>query len=77
MPKPIIIGDKEYSHVTVSQGVNKEVLKEMAEQPLFDRPLDEVQVNWKNAGGKTKLIHDGRHAEMTIGDLFRSSLTIS
>lgn len=77
LPKPIIIGDRRYSHVTVSQGVNKEILKEMAERPLFDQPLEEIQVNWKKAGGKTTVSIDDRHAVMTIGDVFRSTLTIS
>jgi hypothetical protein len=77
LPRPILIDGQRILRVHLSQGVNKDILSELRERPTVDALLDDSDVAWRKAVGRTAVSADENRAIMKIGDVFRSEIVVS
>lgn len=74
LPRSIEVDGRRVSRASVRQGVNHEVLGELAARPTVDELLPSAKVEWGSARGQTTVKGDGGYAELRIGDLFMAEI---
>jgi len=77
LPAPVIVDSRKIRSVRIRQGVNENVLNELAHRPLIEEPLIEADTPWREAVGATKTQSDRFSAMLQIGSLFISELDLN
>lgn len=75
LPRPIFIGDDRVTKVTIQQGMKREVLEEMSEQPTVNETISSSKTSWEKNIGINKAFGEELNAQLTIGDFFRSEIS--
>lgn len=76
LPRPIIVGEDPIMRVRIQQGVNILALEEMLEGPTLQGTLSASNVEWERMLGVNRSFGDGLNAQLTIGSLFKSTLSL-
>lgn len=74
LPRALQIDGTRVTRVTIRQGVNRDAVKELAEQPSVPILLEDSSTEWPNLVGRNSTNSDGLSAELRIGNLFRSEI---
>lgn len=74
LPRALRIDDALVTHVIIRQGVNRDAVKELAEQPTVTSLLEQSSTDWIGLVGKNSTTSDGFSAELRIGRLFKSQI---
>lgn len=77
LPRPIEVDGQKVLRAEIRQGVNKEILTELAEEPTIEDLLQASDAEWVKKRGRTTVVADGRHATFRIGDLFMSEIKLT
>lgn len=76
LPAPIQVGEQILRRVRLVQGVNIEVLRELAARPLIEDPLETETVDWRRRLNGIKTQNNKHSAELKIGEFFVSRLQL-
>ena len=76
LPAPIQVGEQTIRRVRLVQGVNTEVLRELAARPLIEEPIETEPVGWRERLSGIKTEHSKHSAQLNIGDFFVSRLQL-
>lgn len=76
LPRPILVGGDQVTRAIIRQGVNAEVLAKLRERPTIDEPIVESGRYLSDSVGRNVVKGDEHSASMTIGELYRSELTL-
>ena len=76
LPRTIYVKEKPIHQVSVRHGVNRRLLDDLERHPLVDQPLYETDVAWQDLIGETVLDFDQLEAELRLGSLFVSSVSL-
>ncbi|MBK1681433.1 hypothetical protein CKO20_13745 [Rhodocyclus tenuis] len=76
LPRSILVNDDSVSHVILRQGVNRDAIHELEMNPTADEFIEQTQSPWTELIGRNLIKSDGPVATMTVGDIFRSELTL-
>ena len=76
LPRTIRAKEKPIRQVSVRHGVNHRLLDDLERYPLVEQPLDETDVAWRNLIGETILDFDQLEAELRLGSLFVSNVSL-
>lgn len=72
LPRELAVDGQAVRRVVIRQGVNREALEELEQQPSADALADQKStVKWTSRIGKTVVEGQGRAATMRIGSIFR------
>ena len=76
LPRIVYVKETPIRRVAVSHGVNLQFLDDLARYPLVEQPLNESEVAWQDLIGETKLDSDRLEAELRLGSLFVSRVSL-
>lgn len=77
LPREVIIDGESVGRVVIRQGVNREALEELREQPSVEALADQQStVGWVRRIGKTVVEGQGREATMRVGKMFRLEVNL-
>jgi len=77
LPREIAVDGQSVRRVVIRQGVNREALEELEQQPSVEVLADqESNVKWTSRMGKSIVEGQGRAATMRIGSIFRLDLDL-
>ena len=76
LPRSILVNDEPVSHVILRQGVSQDAIGELEKNPTADEFIEQTQTSWTKLMGRNLIKADGPVATMTVGDIFRSELTL-
>lgn len=72
LPREVVVDGRSVKRVVIRQGVNREALEELEQQPSVEVLADQASaVKWTNRIGKSVVEGHGRAATMRIGNIFR------
>jgi hypothetical protein len=72
LPREVAVDGRSVRRVVIRQGVNREALEELEQQPSVEVLADQASaVKWTSRIGKSVVEGQGRAATMRIGDIFR------
>jgi len=74
LPRAIRVGGDFVSHVIVRQGINRDAVSELAEQPTIVELIKNSEFDWPELIGQNRATSDGFSASLDIGKLFRAEL---
>ncbi|MBI1256543.1 MAG: hypothetical protein GC204_03645 [Chloroflexi bacterium] len=74
LPRPVAVDGREIRSVDIIQGVNAEVLNEMAAEPLTEEPI--LDIGWRTKIAETKVAGADFEAELQIGEFFHSRIEL-
>lgn len=76
LPRPLEVDGKAFRSVSIEEAVSIDVLKELQQGGLREGVIAETAEWLPKALGRLRLKSDGVHAELLLGDVFRSSMTL-
>ena len=76
LPRTVYVKETPIRHVSVRHGVNLQFLDDLARYPLVEQPLYESEVAWRDLIGETILDFDQLEAELRLGSLFVSQVSL-
>ncbi len=77
LPREVVIDGQSVRKVVIRQGVNRDALEELKEQPSVEVLADqESTVKWTGRMGKSVVEGQGRSATMRIGSIFRLEIEL-
>lgn len=76
LPAPVQIGKRTVRRVRLVQGVNTEALRELAQRPLFEDPIESEKLDWPERLSGIRTEHDKHSAQLNIGEFFVSRLEL-
>ena len=77
LPRGILVNGNPIKKVIIKQGVNREALEELKQQPTVEELADKEHASWAGLIGRTVVDSDGPHATMGIGNVFRSEIILT
>lgn len=77
LPRGILVNGNPIKKVIIKQGVNREALEELKQQPTVEELADKEHASWAGLIGRTVVDSDGPHATMDIGNVFRSEIILT
>ena len=76
LPRTIHVEEKPINQISVRHGVNRRFLDDLERHPLVEQPLYETEVAWRDLIGETILDFDQLGAELRLGSLFVSNVSL-
>ena len=76
LPRTVYVKEAPIRHVSVRHGVNLRFLDDLERYPLVEQPLYETEVAWRELLGETILDFDQLEAELRLGSLFVSKVSL-
>ncbi|WGT27026.1 hypothetical protein [Pseudomonas marginalis] len=76
LPRAIVVDGSYVSHVIIRQGINRDAIRELAEQPTVNENIQEVGSEWLDMVGKNQTSSDGLFAALEIGKVFRAEIIL-
>ncbi|VVE42795.1 hypothetical protein PCA20602_04250 [Pandoraea capi] len=76
LPRGVWVGEQHVKQVIIRQGVNRDALAALEEQPTVEDLVDGERAPWAKLMGRSIIESDGMVATMKIGDVFRSEMIL-
>ena len=76
LPRTVYVKEIPIRGVSVRHGVNRQFLDDLARYPLVEQPLHESEVGWQDLIGQTIVDFDQLEAELRLGSLFVSQVSL-
>ncbi len=76
LPRSILVNEEPVSRVILKQGVNRDAIGELKRNPTANEFIEKTQTSWTDLIDRNLIKADGPVATMTIGNIFRSELTL-
>lgn len=74
LPRALRIDGVLVTHVIIQQGVNRDAVDELADQPTVTSLLQQASTDWPKLIGRNYTSSDGLSASLRIGKLFKSQI---
>lgn len=74
LPRSILVNEESVSRVILRQGVNRDAISALGENPTANEFIEQTQTPWTDLIGRNLIEADGPVATMTVGNIFRSEI---
>lgn len=77
LPREVWVNELPVRKVNIRQGVNREALEELADNPTVEDLAGKDNVSWAGRIGRSVVEANNLSAKMSIGSIFRSEITFT